>query len=168
MGSAVLVVSLPISLCTPTLLAGGVGREAEKTLNQCKLFWAVPKISLCCQHCFHHKCKICCLQSQNYFIVWGKKWCNKGTGESFQFTSSNPPKILWKYMFRKDVLGWAVNSGFLTLAFLHAWHNVTYWVGNQGNFWTLRKILTLLNVLKIKSQALVGQKIIPEGDLKFF
>ena len=54
LGSAV---SPPGSLCPPSLLAGGVGGEAEKASALCEHCSAITKSSLCYQHCFQHKCK---------------------------------------------------------------------------------------------------------------
>ena len=56
-GSAVPAVSPPSSLCTPSPLAGGVGREAAKALALCKPCSALMKTSLYYQQCFQHKPK---------------------------------------------------------------------------------------------------------------
>jgi len=55
--SVVLLLSLPISLCIPSLLAGRAAREARKSLTQCKHCSETTKISVCYQHCFPHKAK---------------------------------------------------------------------------------------------------------------
>ena len=57
LGSAVPAVSPPNFLCTPSLLAGGVGWGAEKALTQCEHCSAVTKTSLNYQHCFQHYSK---------------------------------------------------------------------------------------------------------------
>ena len=41
--------------CTPSLLAAGVGSEAEDTLTLCKCSSAITKTSPCYQRCFQHK-----------------------------------------------------------------------------------------------------------------
>lgn len=48
--SAVLLLSLPISLCIPSLLAGRAAREARKSLTQCKHCSETTKISVCYYH----------------------------------------------------------------------------------------------------------------------
>ena len=52
LASAVPVVSPPSFLCTPSLLAGGVGWEGEKALTLCKHCAEVTVASLYYQHCF--------------------------------------------------------------------------------------------------------------------
>lgn len=47
LGSAVLAVSHPISLCTPGSLADGLGWEAEESLTPCEHCSGIMKISLC-------------------------------------------------------------------------------------------------------------------------
>jgi len=46
------------TLCTPSLLTSGAGREAAKTLTLCKHCSALTKTSRCYQHCFQDKPKI--------------------------------------------------------------------------------------------------------------
>ena len=57
LGSAVPAVPPPHSFCTPSLLTGGVGWEAEQALTLCKHCSAATKSSLYYQHCFQHKSK---------------------------------------------------------------------------------------------------------------
>ena len=54
LGSAVLAVSPPNSVCILSPLAGRVVWEAEKTLALCKQCSAITKTSLYYQHCFQH------------------------------------------------------------------------------------------------------------------
>jgi len=57
LGSAVLAASPPSFLCTPSPVAGGMVRGAEKALALCKCCSAITKISLSYQYCFQHKSK---------------------------------------------------------------------------------------------------------------
>lgn len=57
LGSAVLDVSPPSSLCTCSLHTDAVGYRAGKALALCKHCPAITKISLCYQDCLQHKTK---------------------------------------------------------------------------------------------------------------
>jgi len=57
LGSAVLAVSPPRLLCTPSLLLGRAVWEAEKPLTESKHYLATTKPSVCYQHYSHPKSK---------------------------------------------------------------------------------------------------------------
>ena len=82
---------LPAPCAPPSLLAGGVGGEATKSLALCKHCSAIAKTSLCYQHCFQHKSKM--LPHTSYYE------------ENYLYPSQNQHNCVqfWAPHYKKDI-----------------------------------------------------------------